>query len=845
MRGSSTVASCPAVSWGKRSIGVSAVHAVFSKSTGGLPGRLQERLAAGAAAIEQEPVRLPPSPYSDEYETLLTQGHPRPAPAFGAPTLVWHVAIWPRRTARDATGEAEPCDPHDTVGERHEHAKAAFEARRAAWLEETNRFLRDLQNRCSRRVGGPRQLKPVLPHDLPRRPPSGDPDAEKAFAPIPVLEEEIVPFTLWWGDRSVKAPDPDAVRICVHPEMNGDYAAVTFYMDLGQRWGEPHVAVSDPAMGLRRRPLIEAVDDIRRICDAQLDPAAPHGAAAVDLPALPEILNSPDRRTPNELQEALKAHRNLLYVDIWEAFSQEMSCRLEDIAGDRGEVFGNFRGLIMSTAGLRSAAPHYIPQGVETASVGTAPLASFSADQRFGADGVEPNAIAKAYWPLVRRITPRADFREHVACGVMDWRAIYIANTGAHSQYEAGRERPPSLEEEGEAAIRVPLHLLSEAEKSLAAVAGPFDSQVRKRVGARPGNNHPLRYLLLTKHEPHPREIGRIAECVNTMGTARLFAFKDWAAVRDADQHLRLLGQELDRIARQWSGDRELIGRLADLRTMRRAAREVRRLRRWLRGALSERDVELRVQAFEARDQWPPEALDRLRIGLPGYIARKPLSWPLRIALFLRYAYNWRRYREALASVEGSRAADIRARALYAIAQRTEADLAGISARLEELALGAVGGLRFRLDRSAHHARELRTLLKSLRVNTIPTWVSYDAFIERGLAPAYEHMRAMAERLQAAGARVRTVAESLEAGVLRGRSAATRHTAAVLWRSVAYATLILMLLVLAARSAAGAAFMGRLGEIVRRLLALAQTQLPLRVSGLIEQAVGWLQSWLP
>jgi hypothetical protein len=821
---------------------VSAVHALFPRSEKGL----QQRLAASAAAVAQGQVRLPPSPYSDQYETILSQGQIRPAPSFGAPTLVWHVAIWPRRTMQDAHGEAEPCDPNDTAGVSHEAAKAAFAARRAAWLDDINRFLRDLQIRCARRAGPPRQLKPVVPHDLRRHTPSGDTEAEKLLEPIPTLEEEIVPFTLWWGDRTAKAPDPDAIRICVHPEVNGDYAAVSFYMDLGQRWGEPHAPASDPAMGLRRRLLLDAVEDIRRICDAQLDPAAPHGAAAVDLPASPEVLHSPDRRAPKELQDALKAHRNLLYVDIWEAFSQEMSCRLEDIAGDRGEVFANFRGLVMSTAGARGTAPHYIPQGAETASVGTAPLASFSADPRFGADGVEPNAVAKAYWPLTRRITPRADFRDHVACGVMDWRAIYITDTGAYSQYVAGQERPASqTEEEGEAAIRVPLHLLSEAEKPLAAVVGPFDSQVRKRVGARPGNNHPVRYLLLTKHEPNPREIGRIAECINTMGTARLYAFKDWATLRDADPHLRLLGQELDRLARQWSGDRHLIGRLSDLRTMRRAAREMRRLKRALRGAISTRDVQVRVQAFEARDQWPAEALDRLRLGLPAHVPRRPLAWPLRLAVRLRYFYDGGRYREALASLESSRAADIRERALYALAQRTEADLAAVSAKLDELALGAVGGLSFRLERSAHHARQLRVLMKALRVNSIPTWVSYEELAERGLAPAFDHMRRLGQRLQAERARLRAIAESVEASALRGQSATTRHAAALLWQSAAYAVLLLALIGLAARSDAGRAFIARMGEILRRLVATAHTHLPSRVGGAIEQAFAWLQSWLP
>jgi hypothetical protein len=740
----------------------------------------------------------------------------------------------------EANGDAEPCDPDDTAGERHETAKAAFEARRAAWLEEINRFLADLQSGCSRGTRVPRQLKPVVPHDLPRRPPGGDAEAGKLSEPFPVLEEEAVPFTLWWGDRSSNVPDPDAIRICVHPEVNAEYAAFSFYMDIGQRWGEPHASASHPAMSLRRRLLMDAVDDIRRIGDAQLDPAAPRGAAAVDLPTSPEHLSSPDRRTLSQLQDALKAHRNLLYVDIWEAFSQEMSCRLEDIAGDRGEVFANLRGLIMSTAGMRSAASPYFPQGAETAAVGTAPFASFSADPRFGADGVEPNAVAKAYWSLVRRITPHADFREHVACGVMDWRAIYLADVGAPSQYVAGQERPASLEEEGEAAIRVPLHLLDDAEKPLAAVAGPFDSQVRKRAGARPGNNHPVRYLLLTKHEPHPREIGRIAQCINSLGTLRLLAFKDWATVRDAEQHLRLLGQDLDRIARQWSGDRHLVGRLADLTTMRRAAREVRRLRRALRGAIGERDVGIRVQAFDVRERWPPEAVDRLRIGLPGYIPRSPLPWPLRVATFLRYACTWRRYRETCASLQASRAADIRARTLYAIAQRTEAELAGVAVGLDELALGGGGGLRLRLDRSARSARELQALLKSLRINAIPTWVSYAEHAERDLAPAFDRIRQVAKLLLSARGRLRVLAASVEASALRGQSAAGRHAAALRWKSAAYATVFLVLLGLVARSDAGRVLIGRIVEIARRLMAAA----PAWMTGAIERGAAWLQAWL-
>jgi hypothetical protein len=131
--------------------------------------------------------------------------------------------------------------------------------------------------------------------------------------------------------------------------------------------------------------LLEAVADIRTICEAQFGSPEPGATAPVDQPAVPEILQSPDQRNDQQLHEALKAARNLLYVDLWELFSAEMQCRLEDIAGGRGEVLANFRGLVMSTDGLDTTVPPvYQPKGQATASVGTATFANFSRDQRRG-----------------------------------------------------------------------------------------------------------------------------------------------------------------------------------------------------------------------------------------------------------------------------------------------------------------------------------------------------------------------------------------------------------------------------------------------------------------------------
>jgi hypothetical protein len=43
------------------------------------------------------------------------------------------------------------------------------------------------------------------------------------------------------------------------------------------------------------------------------------------------------------------------------------------------------------------------------------------------------------------------------------------------------------------------------------------------------------------------------------MGTMRLVALKDWSVIRDSDAHIRMQGQELDRVTTQWSQRRKKI----------------------------------------------------------------------------------------------------------------------------------------------------------------------------------------------------------------------------------------------------------------------------------------------
>ena len=193
------------------------------------------------------------SPYSPQYQTIVAQGHERPTPSFGAPALVWHVGIWPRRK----TDDGEPCDPHDTAHSRHGQAKLDFESRRAAWVDQIREFVGALRRRgChpmgDQPLGSAKDIGLVAPHDLDWAPSAGEDDF---FRPVDILDPGIAPFTLWWRDRSETgdaAARRHAIRICVHPEINADYACLSFYMDIGQVWNDGQSGGAGASQGQRR-----------------------------------------------------------------------------------------------------------------------------------------------------------------------------------------------------------------------------------------------------------------------------------------------------------------------------------------------------------------------------------------------------------------------------------------------------------------------------------------------------------------------------------------------------------------------------------------------------------------
>ena len=102
-------------------------------------------------------------------------------------------------------------------------------------------------------------------------------------------------------------------------------------------------------------------------------------------------------------------------------------------------MFANFRGLALSTWG--TGKPDELPS--IPGSAGDAAFPRFSGsgglDPETGYSAKEPNeanAVVKAFWPFIRRITPNADQREYIACGLMNWRALYISALSSARAYE-------------------------------------------------------------------------------------------------------------------------------------------------------------------------------------------------------------------------------------------------------------------------------------------------------------------------------------------------------------------------------------------------------------------------
>jgi hypothetical protein len=233
------------------------------------------------------------------------------------------------------------------------------------------------------------------------------------------------------------------------------------------------------------------------------------------------------------------------------------------------------------------------------------------------------------------------------------------------------------------------------------------------------------------------------------MGTLRLYALKDWAAIKEADAYIRILGQELDKITRDWSDKRRLIEGLRRLSEFAAAKRQ---------------------------EQYSSIHAYLKKVFVPGFVSRRLRQ--LR-AVVLSLLTFWE-LKQLLRKDEQNAVHDIKYAVLYEVSTELETQLIGIGAALDEIGGRTVGGLHFRVNRSGYHAEEFRRLLRTLEVQNVQTWVSYEQFVIRGLEPAFESVASVGRRVRALRDRLQTVSETIETSALVGQSAATRYNTAVL-----------------------------------------------------------------
>lgn len=597
--------------------------------------------------------------YSQQYTTITREGHEHPPPTFGAPTLVWHLGLSPHWPARQATQD-------QTLEEIHEQLAKTYETTRTAFFGEVNRLLQALQ----RAAGFP--LGTAKTFDAEHVPAPWQKPRAKEWEPFYVATPGSIRFTLWWSDTDSKPspqPGPDALRVKVLASAHRDYVTLSFYLDAAKPWDRPPTAAGASVVGIRRKRILDHVDRVRSICEARLV-AGSQGECAVDREVLPEHAVSPQDAA------ALLGASQYLYGDLWDDFCKAMG--LHSIAAaETARIFASFRGLVMSTDGLKETGE----QSRYPGSSGAKPFPRFVGNGGIDHTGTrssdqanEANAVVKAFWPFVRRVTPEADQKELVACGVMNWRALYVTALNSAPSYDWQEEaKGPDTE--------VP--------------AGHLPTP-RKDAEGKPALES-IRYLVLSKGEPHRRQIGRIVERINSMGTMRLIALRDYSIIRDASTQIQLRGQELDTMMRRWSTGR------AKLR-----------------------------KEFRDRKQGKSD------------VEKVPIQ-------------------------------DEENAAIQLLADEVERDLIDLSAAIDTVGERADHGLHFRINRSRYYVAEFESLLATLRIGNIETWVAYDQFVTRGLKPAFDFIDGVGHRLLGLRARLQSVLEGIETSALVRQSAATRE----------------------------------------------------------------------
>ncbi|MGH1351107.1 MAG: hypothetical protein ACRBBN_09905 [Methyloligellaceae bacterium] len=394
--------------------------------------------------------------YSPGYERVMREGHLYPAPTCGSPSLIWHMAIAPKRRFGDQHELSEPWQNKDKIPwlEFLENAHGAYDGDYRHFIEQLNALAARLQ---TRRVAPSEEFKLIRLSTEGEEQQTG-PDSHQFLTASP----QTLSFTFWWPDpqkESLKVginTSDNFLRVHTQIQTHTGYATITFIIDSSKPYGDSQIenspedtslteqekanATSIHAEPNRRIRVRRALNIIRCSSLKQIR------TGAVEFPRLPE-----KDVCELEARDLLEASE-YIYKDIWEELTKDFKLDLltSKSTSDElrlGERFSDMRGHIMSVAGLETEELERLykereklirdnaPQDGEDHNILTdkkdartkfpdwrpgygfdldeterpRPVAGFDGFGRFhkfDASRNEGHTLLRSLWPFIRRISP-------------------------------------------------------------------------------------------------------------------------------------------------------------------------------------------------------------------------------------------------------------------------------------------------------------------------------------------------------------------------------------------------------------------------------------------------------
>ncbi len=718
---------------------------LFEKNNGDKVIQEENHLDKNTTA--QDELRL----FSYEYRENKQVGHVSPAPALGTPALVWHTGVWMQRiwdpsnaiiTLKDMQDALNPNTPNrifenifnDFKGNRRIlYAPAGAEGKiqrrhleynemddghfDKEWLEQDfeikddtlNSLMYKLQKkgRLAKPEEDPDQIL-FKEHRILKKLATRNDSREIIYD---IIDKNTLRFTLWWLDEGQENflphenPPPEAIRVRVHLQVLPDFYTVSFFIDAPKPWNIPrYTEFGDHVLGKRRRKIYEYAEFIKTMGQSRLE------NGSFDAPLIPETSD-----ITNKDAEKLLEARNYLYSGIWHELRSDFEFQLQDIVTPRGRCFINMRGMTLDAAGVQTDNSESYGEHIK-------PIRRFRED----GDISEPDAVLRSYWPFIRRITPYADLKDHVACGLMNWKAMLITASGAMQNPRASEEWDP------EARLDIPNKHLPE-DCDYLDIDENLDEQSEQEALER---KQPIRYLVLAKSPVDIKQMGRIVDRINVLETYRLFALKDWSVLKNSDTHIRLRGQELDAVMGWWSSE---IAAIHD-----RHSEDLQKRER------------IRARLLELKRQ-------------EGFFNR------------IRNSFKIQKLQKLL-DTELDDANERRDESLTKINQLAENYLIKISASIDGIGKNIVGGMQYRVNRSSFFINRFNILVDMLMIGKVDTWIGYDQFVDRGLKPEFEFIQQISGRLTGLRNRLESITLNIQTSAIVVQASATRNNTKVLKR---------------------------------------------------------------